>query len=68
LWKSVEHGDDAWWECGFREGSKEHVARDGAIRDPGMRASIRSTPRTSPKVGSDRFMVRRMKRTVRNTG
>ncbi len=38
------------------------------MRDPAAQASIRNAPRTSPKSGSDRFVVRRKERAARSAG
>jgi hypothetical protein len=62
LLRFIERGDDAWWECGFREGSEERVTGVGSARHPAARASVCGVPRASPKMESERFLVMRKER------
>jgi hypothetical protein len=57
----IEHGDDAWWECGFWEGSEEPSRGMGNARHA-ARASVCSVPRMSSKMESERFVLRRKER------
>lgn len=58
---SIEHGDDAWGECGFCNGSEECVAR------PSERLQ-RAYSWTSPEKESERFVARRKERATRSMG